>query len=76
MASSSIWVPPFATTCSYDLTSTYFEGRLEHNPKARRSYSRDHRPDCKQACIGLALDWKIPEQYLLPNLEADARRVV
>lgn len=32
----------------YDLTSTYFEGRLEHNAKAQRGYSRDHRPDCKQ----------------------------
>src|SRR5262249_17194203 len=34
----------------YDLTSTYFEGRLQHNAKAQRGYSRDHRPDCKQLC--------------------------
>ena len=40
----------------YDLTSTYFEGRLEHNPKAQRGYSRDHRPDCKQLCIGLVVN--------------------
>lgn len=40
----------------YDLTSTYFEGRLEHNPKALRGYSRDHRPDCKQLCIGLVVN--------------------
>jgi len=40
----------------YDLTSTYFEGRLEHNGKARRGYSRDHRPDCKQLCIGLVVN--------------------
>jgi transposase len=40
----------------YDLTSTYFEGRLAGNPKARRGYSRDHRPDCKQLCIGLAVN--------------------
>jgi transposase len=39
----------------YDLTSTYFEGRLAHNPKAQRGYSRDHRPDCKQLCIGLVV---------------------
>lgn len=36
----------------YDLTSTYFEGRLQHNAKAQRGYSRDHRPDCKQLCLG------------------------
>src|SRR5213075_3480254 len=30
----------------YDLTSTYFEGEMEDNPKAQRGYSRDGRPDC------------------------------
>ena len=25
------------------------------NPQARRGYSRDHRPDCKQVCIGLVV---------------------
>jgi len=39
----------------YDLTSTYFEGLAQANPKARRGYSRDHRPDCKQVVIGMAL---------------------
>ena len=29
----------------YDLTSTYFEGEIEQNPKAKRGYSRDGRPD-------------------------------
>jgi hypothetical protein len=28
----------------YDLTSTYFEGAMEENPKAKRGYSRDGRP--------------------------------
>ena len=37
----------------YDLTSTYFEGEAEANPKAQRGYSRDHRPDCKQIVIAL-----------------------
>jgi hypothetical protein len=32
----------------YDLTSTYFEGEMEQNPKAKRGYSRDGRPDCLQ----------------------------
>jgi transposase len=40
----------------YDLTSTYFEGKCESNPQARRGYSRDKRPDCKQVVIGLVLD--------------------
>jgi len=39
----------------YDVTSTYFEGRCERNPQARRGYSRDGRPDCKQVCIGLVV---------------------
>jgi transposase len=39
----------------YDVTSTYFEGLCEGNPQAQRGYSRDHRPDCKQVCIGLVV---------------------
>jgi hypothetical protein len=37
----------------YDVTSTYFEGLSQANEKAAHGYSRDHRPDCKQVCIGL-----------------------
>lgn len=37
----------------YDVTSTFFEGQADKNPKAQRGYSRDSRPDCKQVCIGL-----------------------
>ena len=40
----------------YDLTSTYFEGQAERTPKAKRGYSRDHRPDCKQLVVGLVLN--------------------
>jgi transposase len=39
----------------YDITSTYFEGLAEANPLAQRGYSRDHRSDCKQVCIGLVV---------------------
>lgn len=39
----------------YDLTSTYFEGEAEEVAKARRGYSRDHRPDCKQVVIALVV---------------------
>ena len=39
----------------YDVTSTYFEGQAERNTKAKRGYSRDKRPDCKQVNIGLVV---------------------
>jgi Transposase DDE domain len=39
----------------YDLTSTYFEGEMEQNPKARRGYSRDGRSDCVQLVIALVV---------------------
>jgi hypothetical protein len=39
----------------YDVTSTYFEGDAQGNPMAKRGYSRDHRPDRPQVCIGLVV---------------------
>jgi transposase len=39
----------------YDLTSTYFEGEMEQNPKAQRGYSRDGRPDCVQLVVALVV---------------------
>jgi transposase len=44
------------TVFLYDLTSTYFEGQATANPQAKRGYSRDKRPDCKQVVVGLVLD--------------------
>src|SRR5262249_14559573 len=71
----------------YDLTSAYFEGRLDHNAKAQHGYSRAHRPDCKQLCLGLVvnrdgfpLGWEtLPGNRrdaptLLPMIEALERR--
>ena len=43
------------TILLYDLTSTYFEGKAGLIPKAKRGYSRDHRPDCKQLVVGLVI---------------------
>jgi transposase len=37
----------------YDVTSTYFEGRMDGSKKAQRGYPRDQRSDCKQVNIGL-----------------------
>ena len=45
-----------ATIYLYDLTSTYFEGLAQANPKAQRGYSRDSRPDAKQVVIGLVVN--------------------
>jgi len=39
----------------YDVTSVYFEGEAAKNPLARRGYSRDHRPNCKQVLIALVV---------------------
>jgi transposase len=39
----------------YDLTSTYFEGLCQGNPKARHGYSRDGRGDCRQVVIALVV---------------------
>jgi len=44
------------TVYLYDLTSTYFEGQALLNKQAKRGYSRDKRPDCKQVVVGLVLD--------------------
>jgi len=48
----------FAPSCElllYDVTSTYFEGKCQDNPLAKRGYSRDSRPDCLQICLGLVV---------------------
>jgi transposase len=39
----------------YDLTSTYFEGAMEQNHKAKYGHSRDQRPDCLQVVIALVI---------------------
>jgi transposase len=36
-----------------DLTSSFFEGLMEGSALAKRGYSRDHRPDCKQVVLAL-----------------------
>jgi hypothetical protein len=38
-----------------DLTSTYFEGAMEENPKAKYGHSRDKRTDCLQVVIALVI---------------------
>jgi transposase len=55
----------------YDLTSTYVEGEAEQNPKAKRGYSRDGRPDCKQVVIALVIT---PEGFPLAYEVMDGNR--
>jgi len=38
-----------------DLTSTYFKGAMEPNPKAKYGHSRDQRTDCLQVVIALVI---------------------
>ena len=41
----------------YDTTSSYFESDSDQEEELRQyGYSRDHRPDCKQIVLGLAVD--------------------
>ena len=55
----------------YDVTSTYFEGEAKSNHQAKRGYSRDKRPDCKQVCIGLVVT---PEGFPLGYEVFDGNR--
>src|SRR5207244_2813524 len=58
----------------YDLTSTYFEGEMEQNPKARRGYSRDGRPDCLQLVIALVVTTDgLPLAYELMKVKTSDR---
>ena len=58
----------------YDLTSTYFEGEMEKNPKAKRGYSRDKRPDCLQLVIALVVTPDgLPLAYEVMNGNASDR---
>jgi len=58
----------------YDLTSTYFEGLCQQNPKARHGYSRDGRGDCRQVVIALIITPRgFPLAYeVLPGNTADS----
>jgi len=58
----------------YDLTSTYFEGLCQQNPKALHGYSRDGRPDCRQVVIALIITPRgLPLGYeVLPGNTADS----
>lgn len=44
------------TVTLYDLTNTYFEGKLSGNVKAKRGHSKEKRSDCPLITLGLVLD--------------------
>lgn len=44
------------TVTLYDLTNTYFEGKLAGNGKAKRGNSKEKRSDCPLVTLGLVLD--------------------
>ena len=61
----------------YDVTSVYFEGECLGNPEAQRGHSRDHRPDCKQVCLGLVVTREgLPVGYeVFPGNTHDSKTV-
>ena len=68
------WRDLFGADCEvllYDLTSTYFEGEVAAVDKARRGYSRDNRPDCKQLVLALVVT---PEGFPLSYELFDGNR--
>jgi hypothetical protein len=64
----------------YDLTSTYFEGAMEQNTKARRGCSRDGRPGCLiETTYGKArrvrvMDRGIPSEAILKEMREPERQ--
>ncbi len=42
--------------CFFDLTNTYFEGRMTENSKAKRGRSKEKRSDCKLLTLALIID--------------------
>ena len=45
-----------ATVTLYDLTNTYFEGKVSGNAKAAQGHSKEKRSDCPLVTLGLVLD--------------------
>jgi transposase len=45
-----------ATVTLYDLTNTFFEGKVEGNSQAQRGHSKEKRSDCPLVTLGLVLD--------------------
>jgi transposase len=44
------------TVTLYDLTNTFFEGRMSGNAKAQNGHSKEKRSDCPLVTLGLVLD--------------------
>lgn len=50
------WFQLDSTLFFYAVTSTYWEAGALANPKAKRGYWRDGRPQCQQVLVGLAVN--------------------
>lgn len=61
--------------CFFDLTNTYFEGRAESNPKAKRGKSKEKRSDCKLLTLALIIDEQGFAKYsnLYPGNQAESK---
>lgn len=63
------------TMCFFDLTNTYFEGRADANPKAKRGRSKEKRSDCKLMTLALVIDEQGFAKYsnLYPGNQAESK---
>jgi transposase len=63
------------TMCFFDLTNTYFEGRANANPKAKRGRSKEKRSDCKLLTLALVIDEQGFAKYsnLYPGNQAESK---
>ena len=63
------------TMCFFDLTNTYFEGRANANPKAKRGRSKEKRCDCKLLTLALVIDEQGFAKYsnLYPGNQAESK---
>jgi transposase len=61
--------------CFFDLANTYFEGRAESNPKAKRGKSKEKRSDCKLLTLALIIDEQGFAKYsnLYPGNQAESK---
>ena len=61
--------------CLFDLTNTYFEGRANGNPNAKRGRSKEKRSDCKLLTLALVVDEQGFAKYsqLYPGNQAECK---
>jgi len=68
-----------STIFLYDLTNTYFEGRVANNKKAQYGGdSKEKRDDCKQICVGVVLhdDGAIRKHIVYEGNKSEGKTII